>query len=122
MQSTMRISGFLLLAAALCGLFSGSVRAQTAFSTVPSANFDVRYLRGIDESEAKKIVEFLDDEYKIIQSQIGLKPEKKVEVRIYDNVGRFLAEAGLKKPWRGAVYARGILHCQPPAALEARGI
>lgn len=122
MHSTLRVSGCVLLAAALCGLLPDSARAQGAFSTAASVNFDVRYLRGISEAEAQKLVEFLDDEYKAIQSQIGLRPKKKVEVRIYDNVGRYLAEAGLKKPWRGALYNRGILHCQPPAALEARNI
>jgi hypothetical protein len=122
MQSTLRVTACALFAAALCGLCGNSVRAQSAFSSAASVNFEIRYLRGIPEGEAQKVTEFLDEEFKAILGQVGLQPKKKIEVRIYDNVGRYLAEAGLKKPWRGAVYARGILHCQPPAALEMRGI
>jgi hypothetical protein len=96
--------------------------AQDLFATTSSANFDVRYLRGVDPADAQKALDFLQSEYKVITGKIGIEAKKRVEVKIYDNVGRYLAEAGLKKPWRGAYYTHGVIYCQPVQALVQRNI
>jgi hypothetical protein len=122
MRHAVRFLGASALMAACTLMCSARLEAQTALAGVNSAHFDVRYLGGVTEADARKTVEYIDSQYKAIQTEIGVDPKKKIEVRIYDNVGRYMAEAGLNKPWRGAIYARGILHCQPPQALIQRGI
>jgi hypothetical protein len=111
-----------LLVLASLTLRPAALPAQEAFGTIRSANFDVHYANGIPEAEAQKVSDYLQGQYQSINVQLGLELSKKVDVRIYDSVGRFLAEAGLKKPWRGAYYARGILHVQPVQALTQRKI
>jgi hypothetical protein len=103
-------------------LMAFPVRAQEGLGSLSSVQFDFRYMRGMPEADAQKALDFLIASYKEIRSQTGLEPKKKLEVRIYDNVGRYLSETGLKKPWRGAYYSRGVIHCQPVAALTARNI
>ncbi len=108
------------VAAVACFIFP--LRAQEGLGSLSSVQFDLRYMPGVPEADAQKALDFLIASYKEIQGQIGLEPKKKLEVRIYDGVGRFLAETGLRKPWRGAYYVRGVIHCQPIAALVARNI
>jgi hypothetical protein len=98
------------------------LRAQEGLGSLSSVQFELRYMRGMPEADAQKALDYLIACYKEIHGQIGLEPKKKLEVRIYDNVGRYLAETGLKKPWRGAYYTRGVIHSQPVAALTARNI
>jgi hypothetical protein len=113
-------------AACLCTLaivlLSFPLRAQEGLVSLSSTQFDVRYMRGVAEEDVQKTLDFLIASYTEIHSQTGLEPKKKLEVRIYDNVGRYLSEGGVKKPWRGAYYNRGVIHCQPVAALTARNI
>jgi len=109
-----------LAAAVACVDFPLS--AQEGLGTLNSVQFDLRYMRGVPEEDAQKVLDYLIACYSEIHSQIGLEPKKKLEVRIYDGVGRFLSETGLKKPWRGAFFTRGVIHCQPVAALTARNI
>jgi hypothetical protein len=118
-----------ILKISLGGLLLGFVlaspyqtKAQDLFATLSSPNFDVRYLRGVEAAEAQKALDFLQAEYKDVTAKLGIEPKKKIEVRIYDNVGRYLAEAGMKKPWRGAIYLRGVIYSQPVRALVQRGI
>jgi hypothetical protein len=109
----------LLLSLLLCQV---SVHAQEIFSSVGTTNIDVRYLRGVSPEDAQKVLDFLQSEYQVISKELGLQLKKKLEVRIYDNVNRYLAESNLRKPWRGAYYSHGILHCQPVQALLQREI
>ncbi len=66
--------------------------------------------------------EFLEEDYASIQTELGFEPKKEIRVRIYGSVGKFLAETKLGSPWRGALFARGILHSQPTQALVQRNI
>ena len=103
-------------------LLSGQMRGQEVFSTVSTVHIDVNYQRGITEDAAKKVADFLQNEYKFVSDQLGLDLKKKLEVRIYDTVGKYLSKTNQLRPWRGAIYWRGVLHMQPVEALETRGI
>jgi len=120
-RKSMRVVLVGLLSSALVLLAMPSI-GQDIFSTISSPNFEVRYLRGVSAEEAQKVLSFLQDEYKEINAQLGLEPRKRLEVRIYDNVGRYLSDAGLRKPWRGAFYSHGVIYCQPVQALTTRDI
>ena len=111
-----------LCAAVAIVLVSSTLRAQEGLGSLTSTQFDIRYMRGVPEEDAQKTLDFLIACYTEVHSQTGMEPKKKLEVRIYDNVGRFLTETGVRKPWRGAFYNRGVIHCQPVAALTARNI
>ncbi len=111
--------GLCIAGAVACAL---PLRAQESPGTLTSDRFDLRSMRGVSEEDARKVLEYLTASYTEIEGQVGLEPRQKLEVRIYDGVGRFLSETGLRKPWRGAYYTRGVIHCQPVAALAARGI
>jgi hypothetical protein len=110
------VASLLLLAAAV------PVRAQELFVTIRGSGVDVRYMLGIAESDARQAAGYIQAEYDSITRQLGLTPKKRIDVRIYDNVSRYLSESGLKKPWRGAYYVRGVVHCQPVQALVQREI
>jgi len=111
-----------LLILALLILAPAVLSAQESFGTIRTTSFDVHHAKGVPEADAQKVADYLEGQYQSINVQLGLELPKKVDVRIYDSVGRFLAEAGLKKPWRGAYYVRGILHVQPVQALTQRKI
>ena len=96
--------------------------AQEAFSTISTVHIDVQYQRGVSEEEAKKTAEFLQNEYKFISDQLGLDLKKKLDVRIYDTMGKYLSKTNQRKPWRGAIYWRSVLHMQPVGALVTRNI
>jgi hypothetical protein len=81
--------------------------------------FDVKYQRGNNEEDVRKLVKFLDEEQKSIIDKLGFESKKHIEVIIYESAGRYLSEANVKKPWRVAYYAKGVLHLQPIGALQA---
>jgi hypothetical protein len=112
----------ILFSLAAVVLVAFPMRAQEGLGSLSSVQFDVRYMHGVTEADAQKALDFLIASYKEIHAQTGLEPKKKLELRIYDNVGRYLSETGLRKPWRGAYYFRGVIHAQPVAALTARNI
>jgi hypothetical protein len=101
---------------------SGPALSQELFVTIRTSALDIRFMRGVQEEDARHASEYLQAEYDSITHQLQVAPKKRIEVRIYDNVGRYLAESGLKKPWRGAYYVKGVLHCQPVQALIQREI
>jgi|WetSurMetagenome_2_1015567.scaffolds.fasta_scaffold173381_3 hypothetical protein len=118
MKASMRMR----LAASLLVIVATSVvaRAQDAFGTLTSPHFDVHYQQGIAPEEARKVHEFLQSELKNQTADLGIEFKGKIEVRIYESVGKFLSETNLKRPWRTALYSRGVLSVQPVAALSAR--
>jgi hypothetical protein len=69
-------------------LMRGSVYTQEAFSTISTVHIDVHYQRGVSEEDARKAADFLQEEYKYISDQLGLDLKKKLDVRIYDTVGK----------------------------------
>lgn len=96
--------------------------AQELYRTIQTPGLTIRYMNDIEELEARNAADFLQTEYESIVKELGFSPKDRIEVRIYDTVGRFLTESGLKKPWRGALYSRNVLHSQPIQALITRGI
>lgn len=94
--------------------------AQDAFGTLSSAHFDIRYQRGVPQEDARRVLEFLQTEYKSLAADLGMEPKGKIDVRIYESVGKFLEETTLKRPWRTAIYQRGTLHLQPVSAMTQR--
>ena len=100
----------------------GSVYAQGAFSAITTVHMNVEYQPGVSEADARKVADYLQNDYNYISDKIGLDFKKRLEVKIYDSVGKFLSATNQKKPWRGAVYARGVLSLQPVQALVQRGI
>ncbi len=113
-----RFVGGLCLVFAVCG----ASKAQETFSTISTVHIDVMYQRGISEGSARKAADYLQEEYKFISDQTGLDLKKKLEVRIYDTIGKYLSKTNQRKPWRGAIYWRGVLHMQPIEALVTRKI
>jgi hypothetical protein len=97
-----------------------AARAQETYGTLSSAHFEVKYQRVIPQEDARMVMDSLQTEYRALSGDLGFEPKTKLEVRIYESVGKFLSETGLKRPWRGALYQRGILHLQPVRALVAR--
>jgi hypothetical protein len=112
----MRLAASILLLASTATLS----RAQDAFGTLTSPHFEIRYQPGVAREDARKVHEFLQTELKNQTADLGMNYQSKIEVRIYESVGKFLAETNLKRPWRTALYSRGVLSVQPVAALTAR--
>lgn len=100
----------------------GTAPAQEAFSTISTVHIDLQYQRGVTEEDAKKTADFLQNEYKFISDQVGLDLKKSLEVRVYDTIGKYLSKTNQRKPWRGVIYWRGVLHVQPVDALVTRKI
>ncbi|HMK39181.1 MAG TPA: hypothetical protein VK569_07550 [Bacteroidota bacterium] len=96
--------------------------AQDAFGTLTSAHFDVKYQRGVPQEDARKVMDFLQSEYKSLNADLGMEPKARIEVRIYESVGKFLEETTLKRAWRTAYYVRGTLHLQPLSAITQKKV
>lgn len=109
------------LATLVTGLHGLAV-AQGGTATLKGDKVDLIYPRDAKENEVRNLLEFLQNDRRTILAQLGLSSEKTVQARTYESVSRFQTEAGLKQPWRGAFYAKGILHIQPVQALIQRGI
>jgi len=96
--------------------------AQEVFAKVSTVHIDVEYQKGITPEAAQKVADYLQGEYKFISEQLGLDLKKKLVVRIYDSIGKYVSKTNQRKAWRGAVYRMGVLHMQPVEALETRKI
>jgi hypothetical protein len=118
----MKASTRMQLSASLLLLFGAVTlsRAQDTFGSLTSLHFDIHYQSGVTPADARKVHEFLQSELKSMCADLGIDYKSKIEVRMYESVGKFLSETGLTRPWRAAVYRRGVLSVQPVAALEAR--
>ncbi len=108
--------------AALVPLLHVRLAAQGGTATVKGDKVDLVYPRDAKEDEVRNLLEFLQADRRTILSQLGLASERTVTARTYESVSRFQSEAGLKQPWRGALYAKGTLHIQPVQALIQRRI
>lgn len=118
LRLAMGIVGVLAMSFALRGVTS----AQEAFSKIATVHIDVQYQRGVSQADAQRVADFLQKEYSAISDQVGVDLKKKLEVRIYDTIGKYLSKTNQRRPWRGAIYWRGELHMQPVGALETRHI
>jgi len=96
--------------------------AQGGTATLKGDKVDLIYPRDAKEDEVRNLLEFLQSDRRTVLGQLGLTYEKMVQARTYESVSRFQAEAGLKQPWRGALYAKNVLHIQPVQALIQRRI
>ena len=103
-------------------VLNGAALAQETFAKVSTVHVDVEYQRGVTEAAAHKVADYLQNDYKFISDQLGLDLRKKLQVRVYDTIGKYLSKTNQRKAWRGAIYWRGILHVQPVEALETRKI
>ena len=95
---------------------------QGNYLALATVAFDVNYQPGVTKEDAGKVADYLQKDYSYLSEKLGLEFKRKVEVRIYDGVGKFLSEANQKKPWRTVVYLRGVLHVQPVQALLQRNV
>jgi hypothetical protein len=114
----------LAAAAAVLLLASGAVprAAGQSYQTIKTTHFDVKYEKGVTEEDARKVADYLQEDFKYLSQKIGVDIRTPMEVRIYTNVGRFQSETKQKKAWRGGLYQRGVLHLQPVTALVQREI
>ena len=101
--------------------FSTPATAQSTYATIRSVHFDVRYMPGVPDAEAKRVLEFLQSEYDTLRNRLGLEPKAKLEVRIYDSPARFRSEINMARDVLPAMYVRGILHVLEPMPAEAFG-
>ncbi len=109
------------MVAAVCVLFSVA-RSQGSFYSLATVHFDVQYQREISDSDAQKVADYLQQDYSYLSEKLGIDFKKKLEVRIYGSEGKFLSSTNQKRPWRAAIYWRGVLHMQPVQALVTRNI
>jgi hypothetical protein len=111
-----------VVAVLLVGIAFVPARSQDTFSSISTVYFDVKYQYGQAENEVRNFLDHLQNERATILQQLGIDSVKKIDVKIYSSVGRFLVGAGIKQSWRGAIYTKEVLHLQPIQALVQRGI
>lgn len=115
---SLRRSFWIALALALV---AGVTEGQEMFSTISSAHFDVKYQGVAREENVRALLEFLERDYDAVTADLGLDSTRRLEVRLYGSVGRYLAAVNLRQSWRRAYYLRGVLHLQPiEELLKAR--
>ncbi|MEW6509474.1 MAG: hypothetical protein AB1428_00805 [Bacteroidota bacterium] len=122
MSSMIRAHRGAVMLFAVAALAAGGARSQDTYGTLSSAHFEVKFQRPIPQEDARKVMDFLQSEYKSLSADLGVELKSRIEVRIYESVGKYLSETGLKRPWRAAYYQRGMLHLQPVSALVTRKI
>ncbi len=102
-------------------LMSQPLLAQEALTT-STPHFTIKRTRGVQEADAQKVGELLEKEYAAIGEKLKLPMPEKIEINLYDSIGRFLAAAPGTRAWRGAVTVRDAIHLQPVQELEKRKI
>ncbi len=115
MLTRVRHAGIALLVST--SLAPRMLSAQDTFGTLSSAHLDVRYQRGVPQEDARRVMDYLQTEYKSLAADLGMEPKTRLDVRIYESVGKYLQETALSRPWRTALYLRGTLHLQPVSAV-----
>lgn len=100
--------------------FQGETVAQPGFTSVITVHLDVKYQRGVEEQDARRIADYLQSEYEFLSRKVGLTLDQRVEVRIYSSVGKYLEATNQHSPWRAAVWTRNVIHMQPVQELMKR--
>jgi hypothetical protein len=108
--------------AALVPTLCAPAAAQGGTATLKGDKVELVYPRDEKEHEVRNLLEFLQADRRAILTQLGLASDKTLQARTYESVSRYQSEAGLKQAWRGAIYAKGVLHIQPVQALVQRSI
>ena len=122
MNETIRVWIAAGVLAAVVPALPVSANAQGGTASLTGDKVELVYPRDAKEEDVRNLLEFLQADRRAVLSQLGLTSETTVRARIYESVGRFQSEAGLKQPWRGALYSKGTLHIQPIQALNQRRI
>ncbi len=97
-----------------------AARAQETYASINTLHFLVKYQRGVAESDVRKLVDYIQNDYSYLSGKLGIDLPRKIEVRVYESVGKFLEEANMKQDWRIAYYSHGILYVRPPRAVTPR--
>jgi hypothetical protein len=118
MNMLVAVCGALLVLGPLC---TPQAHAREA-GKISTPQFDVTYPRTVAEADVRTLATYLQRRCGDIQRTLGIPMARRIEVRVHESVGAYLADTRLPKPWRGAYYARGVLHIQPIQALRQRGI
>jgi len=114
----MRIPCELMAIAAIwCSGFLPGAMAQPGFTSVMTVNLDVKYQRGVEEQDARRIADYLQAEYEFLSRKLGLNLDQRVDVRIYSSVGKYLEATNQQSPWRAAILTRNVIHMQPVREL-----
>jgi hypothetical protein len=113
---------WIVLVVAIIAVIVPVAHSQGPFRVVKTVHFNVRYQRGINEADAKKVADYLQSDYQYISKKLGIDLKRSLDVRIYDSVGKFVMETRVNKPWRCGIYERRVLYLQPVEALEMRGL
>ena len=104
-----------------CALIScAAALAQESEPTISTAYVSINCDRGVSDADGKKVADFLDQQDTTLRRLLGVQDTAKIAVRVYDSIGKFLGEAGLKTPWRMAIFTRGVIFVQPVRALVQR--
>lgn len=119
-QVARRLAAAGLLVAVSAG--GPAANGQGTYASLNTPRFEFQYDRALSEADVRTQTEFLEEDYSVIQKELGFEPRMEIRVRIYGSVGKFLAETKLGSPWRGALFSRGTLHSQPTQALVQRNI
>jgi hypothetical protein len=82
-------------------------------------NFVIKHQPGIPEQDARKVAEYLEQDYTYLRKVLQLDLETQPEVRIYDTDLKYSRGSGERKGSAGAVFKRGILHVNSVRKLEA---
>lgn len=108
-----------LATAVVLVLFStGSTMAQARFFTARSLHFDAKYIQGVPEGEAQRIVGFMESEYDTLKASLGLELKNKLEVRLYDSPGRYRSDMNMGREVLSAMYVRGVLYALTTAPVR----
>ena len=91
-------------------------------TTFGTPHFTVKRSRGVQEADARKVGELLEQEYASIGEKLNIPLPAKIDVYLYDSVGKFLTIVPGTRAWRGAITARSAIHVQPVQELEKRKI
>ena len=109
------------LAAAIAAvvLFQVPAASQGTFATIRAEHFTVRYMQGVPEPEAQRVLALLQEDYDTLTSQLGLELKSPLEVRMYDSPSRYKSEIKMGKDVPPAMYVRGTLHVLEPVPAGA---
>lgn len=100
----------------LCIAMAPTLSAQ-GFLSLTTVHFNVKYQGGVGDEQAKKAVEYLEDEYSYLNRKLGVGFDHPLEVRMYESVGRFRAESGAGASSDGAIVNKRVFHIEPLQTL-----
>ena len=88
--------------------------------TTGTSHFTIKRSRGVQEADAQKVGDLLEQEYATIGEKLKFPLPDKIEINLYDSIGKYLSAAPGTRAWRGAVTVHDVIHVQPVRELEKR--